>query len=185
MLIPWNFMETFESADKRLDGILTSYTNKNGEQIEKGQGKLVRGAYPAFKYSLDPNQQGEGSTNDWIVFRYADVLLMLAECINENEGPTVEAINLVDRIRVRAGLLPLTGDKTSSKDALNRAILMERGHELYAEGFRRQDLIRHGKYIEEALKLVGSLSAPHKVRFPIPRSIVQESKDKIVQNEGY
>ena len=185
MLIPWDFIDTFEENDERLKGILTSYKDKNGNMVNRGYGKLVRGAYPALKYSFDPNQQGEGSSNDYVVFRYADVLLMLAECINENAGPTAEAVALVNRIRSRAGLSDLSSAQTSAKDVLNSAILLERGHELYAEGFRRQDLIRHGKYIEEALKIPGSLSAPYKVRFPIPRSIIQESKDMVKQNDGY
>ena len=66
----------------------------------------------------------------------------------ENElGHLEEAKTYVDKIRSRAGLenLPANLNMASMRDA----ILDERGWELYHEGYRREDLVRHGKLLEK------------------------------------
>lgn len=184
-VMPWDYYDSYEAGDDRLNTIITSYTAKNGDKEVRGSGHLQLGAIPR-KYELDPEQIGNGTSIDIVVYRFADVLLSLAECINEtNNGPTPEAIDLVNRVRLRAKLAVLTNDKTASKTAFNDAILMERGHELYNEGLRRQDLIRHNKYITSAQQRAGNQTASHKVRFPIPLDFITESKDSIQQNTGY
>ena len=82
----------------------------------------------------------QGVTNDnWPVLRYADVLLMLAEAINEQDGPTAEAYDHLNAIRTRAGLEELSGlDKVSFRDA----VLKERRVELAFENHRWFDLKR-------------------------------------------
>jgi len=81
-----------------------------------------------------------GVTNDnWPVIRYADVLLMLAEAINEESGPTGDAYSHLNAIRQRAGLDPLSG---LSKDAFRTAVLKERRIELAFENHRWLDLKR-------------------------------------------
>ncbi|GLL54852.1 hypothetical protein KUBF_25140 [Bacteroides finegoldii] len=58
-----------------------------------------------MKYGMDPDMKDGQSGIDVVIYRYADVLLTLAECINRNEGsPTTEAVGLVNRVRKRAGL---------------------------------------------------------------------------------
>ena len=184
-VIPWDFMDTFENNDDRLKNIITSYTNKSGTQVTRGRGKLASGAVPV-KYGVDPEMLGTAISIDVIAYRFSDVLLTLAECINENRGnPTTEAISLVNRVRARAKIGDLPAEAIASKQDFNDAILMERGHEFYAEGLRRQDLIRHGKYISSAQTRPGNQTANYKTKFPIPVSFITESKDKIVQNEGY
>lgn len=122
-----------------------------------------------------------------MIFRYADVLLSLAEIINErNNGPTQEAYDLVREIRTRAGLGNFTAGM--NQEQFRDALLAERGRELYAEGVRRQDLIRHGKYIEYAQDRGESLAKSHHTLFPIPTAAILEGggADGIVkQNPGY
>lgn len=182
----WRFFDTFEPNDERLETIVSQYINTDGELIKRGTGTLSAGALP-LKYGEDPAAVGGAMTIDFIVYRYADVLLSLAECINENnDGPNDEAIGLVNRVRNRVGLKNLKSAQTADKEAFNKAILEERGHEFYAEGLRRQDLIRHGKFISTSLELYpNSQSAAHKVRFPIPTKYITESKGVVKQNEGY
>ena len=183
----WTFFDTFESKDLRLKTIISQYVSSTSNTtITRGNGALKDGAIP-MKYAYDANMVGSTGTLDCIVFRYADVLLSLAECINENMGgPTNEAIALVNRVRARAGLDPLTLVQTASKDAFNDAILTERGHEFYCEGLRRQDLIRHNKFVSTSLSLYpNSRSAGYKVRFPIPSTFINESKGIVKQNPGY
>ncbi len=184
-LIPWDFYDTFEAGDARLDNIIAEYTARNGSIVKRGEGKLAMGAVPV-KYGPDPDQIGSAMGIDVVVYRFSDVLLSLAECINETAGaPDSEAVALVNRVRARVGLGPLPAEATASKEAFNDAILLERGHEFYAEGLRRQDLIRHGKYITSAATRDGNQTADYKVRFPIPISFIDESRGEVKQNEGY
>jgi hypothetical protein len=132
------------------------------------------------------DQIGASTGMDVVIYRFSDVLLSLAECINETGGgPTPEAIALVNRVRERAGLEVLSSAATAGQEAFNDAILLERGHEFYGEGLRRQDLIRHGKYISFAEGRPGNQTATYKILFPIPITFITESKDAIVQNPGY
>ena len=183
--VPWKFYDMYDLTDLRLQTMIVSYTNTAGKLVERGSGSLERGAIP-MKYGVDPDQSGDRSGIDMVIYRFADVLLSLAECINEtNNGPTQEAIGLVNRIRGRAGLGDLNAAQTANKTTFNEAILKERGIEFYCEGLRRQDLIRHGKFVSVSKENAGSQSANYKTRFPIPLSFIRESKDAIQQNPGY
>lgn len=81
-----------------------------------------------------------GRTNDnWPILRYADVLLMLAEAINEDSGPTGVALDYLNRVRLRAGLTALG---SLDKAAFRVAVLKERRPELAFENWRWFDLKR-------------------------------------------
>lgn len=186
--VHWNFYDTFESNDERLKTLVASYETVDGTVFNRenpgGAGDLGVGPIP-LKYAEDPSAVGANSSVPIVVYRYADVLLLLAEAINRNVGPTKEAIGFVNDVRNRAGLLPLTADKYANRDAFNDAILLERGHELYCEGHRREDLIRHGKFIEYAKKRPNTLADDYKVLFPIPQKYINEGKGIVLQNPGY
>lgn len=192
-VLPWDFYDTFELGDKRLEGLKTSYMNKKGVFVDKSNSaQLAKGALP-LKYGVDPDMIGAKSGIDIVVFRYSDVLLSLAECIVRNSGqkPTAEAVSLVNRVRNRAGLDNLREDKISTKEAFLEAVLLERGHEFYLEGLRRQDLIRFGKYVEFANERINKANASGQnyfnvddghCRFFIPQYYIDESKGNIKQN---
>jgi hypothetical protein len=82
--------------------------------------------------------QGRPDDN-WQIYRYADVLLMLAEAINEQSGPNAEAYGYINQVRERAGLLPVSG---LSKDEFRTVLLHERRIELAFENHRWFDLRR-------------------------------------------
>jgi hypothetical protein len=91
------------------------------------------------------NYAGQGRSDgnyNFPVMRLADVYLMYAEATNAAYGPQGDAIELVNRIRHRGNLPPLTGDKVAGKDAFFAAIEQERIIELFAEGHRAFDLRR-------------------------------------------
>lgn len=196
-VIPWDFYNTFEENDTRRKNIITEYETAAGvKKTKENSSQLYYGALP-LKYGKDPQMQGAYSSIDVVVYRYSDVLLTLAECINRNQGvPTEEAIGLVNRVRARAGLEALTPAQTASYTAFNDALLMERGHEFYLEGLRRQDLIRFGKYVEYANDRIDEANAADESkgyfnvddsheRFFIPQTFINESKSAIKQNEGW
>ena len=90
------------------------------------------------KYNYPHTIVNRTNTN-WPVLRYADVLLMLAEVINEQSGPTAEALGYVNQVRKRAGLADLA---IADKVAFRAAVLKERRLELAFENHRWFDLKR-------------------------------------------
>ncbi|GAC1603308.1 MAG: hypothetical protein NVS3B8_14430 [Chitinophagaceae bacterium] len=116
-----------------------------------------------------------------MVFRYAEVLLSLAEAINE-QGVTADAYQYVNQVRERAGVSDFSG---MSQSQLRAALLDERGRELYCEGVRRQDLIRNGTYISNAIARGKTNAKPFDVLFPIPNSVIVQGRGIIQQNPGY
>ncbi len=95
---------------------------------------------------LNPFNEGDAS-NNWIVLRYADVLLMLAEALGESD----EAYGLINQVRARAGLGPV-GAATPGTFA--DKLLKERRVELAFENHRWPDLLRFGK-VEEVMTRLG------------------------------
>lgn len=186
--IPWSFYHTFDSKDKRLEVLVGDFTGTDGVHYSEQNpaGVLKRGAIP-MKYGEDPDATGEESQVDWIVFRYADVLTLQAEAITrEQNAVTQEAVDLLNKVHTRAGLDAYQVSDFANVDALLDSILTERGHELWFEGERRTDLIRYGKYIEYARKYKGSVTAQdYMTVMPLPQAVIDESKGKIAQNQGY
>lgn len=184
----WSFYHTFNPADKRLEVLIGEFTDENGTLYnEENPGSvLVKGAMP-MKYGEDPDATGEESQIDWIVYRYADVLTLLAEAIvRQDNGVTTEAIDLLNMVHTRAGLPAYTVADFAGTDEFLEAVLTERGHELWFEGVRRSDLIRYGRYIEYARKYKQSLTAQDYMNvMPLPQSVIDESKGKIIQNSKY
>jgi len=130
---------------------------------------------------IGPTPSRWDSPVNWKVVRYADVLLMLAEAMNEN-GKTTEAIPYLNQIRTRAGVseYPLSMSQAETRDAIAK----ERRLELSFEGVRWFDLVRTGKAYE-TMKDVGM--APYMTVFPLPLTQVQLINDPAIlpQNPGY
>lgn len=117
---------------------------------------------------------------DWKVIRYADVLLMYAEALNEN-GKTIDALTNLNLIRVRAGVPTYTG---LSQSDIREKIYLERRLEFYMEGQRWFDLVRTGRAL--------TVMAPFGMKdymtvFPIPQTQIDIIGDPAIlsQNPGY
>ena len=110
------------------------------------------------KYPFDYGSSGDQKNNDWALFRYADVLLMKAEA--ELRSGAGDAKTIINDIRNKRGATALTADPTLQD------VLDERGRELYWEGWRRQDLIRFGKFLEPWQEKESD--DPKNLVFPIP-----------------
>ena len=127
----------------------------------------------AFDYSVPSGQRN----NDWVVFRYADVLLMKAEAIlRGGAGAAGEALALVNSIRTNRGVSPFTELTLDN-------LLDERGRELYWEGWRRQDLIRFGKFLEPWQEKPAD-AGTHTLVYPIPSQQIAVNPN-LQQNPGY
>lgn len=106
----------------------------------------------AFGYKWK-NAMGWSSTDRLYILRYADIVLLKAEALNET-GKTQKAISEVNKIRKRVQLDPLSDDKTSSKEKLRLAILNERRLELAQEAQRWDDLVRFNMAVSTMENLV-------------------------------
>ncbi len=185
--MPWPVWDSFEAQDKRREPFVRWYFNGSeeidGRVVNGGSGHMARGSLP-MKYPEDPDTNGSGSSTDLVLYRYADVLLYRAEVLNEvNGGPTQEAVDIVNSMRRRGGVYEIAladFDQTSFRDR----ILQERQWELCFEGWRRQDLIRHGKFIENALARGKHYADDKHLLLPIPQSARNENKN-LEQNPDY
>jgi hypothetical protein len=127
-------------------------------------------------------------SNDFVVLRYADILLTKAEALWRQNAADATALSLVNQIRARAGVDPyadLTDWPTSptpDNTIYQSKILSERGREMFAELVRRQDLIRFGKFGEKWWEK--DASAASKQLFPIPISQINANPN-LTQNPGY
>lgn len=184
--VPWEMYDKFEEGDQRLEAIWGSVHIGNGEMVDLrsiNEAWAQMGAIP-YKYPADPASTGEAHGNDWVVYRYADVLLLRAEALNNLSALSSEAIDLINQVRGRANADLISASDFSNAQELNDFILDERFRELFMEGHRREDLIRHGKYLSEAEKRGSSFANETRLIFPIPRSAINENP-KITQNPGY
>ena len=183
--INWPYYRMFEPGDDRLNSLVGKYISKSNTLVDSTSDQLKKGAIP-IKYGEDMSSSGVYTGIDLIVYRYADVLLSLAECINENNGgPNQEAVDLINQVRSRskASLKKLTD--FSSKESFNNFLLDERGRELWCEGFRHMDLTRMEKYVEMVKLHKGIDMAAFRMLAPIPQEIIDQSKGIVVQNPGY
>jgi starch-binding outer membrane protein, SusD/RagB family len=141
------------------------------------------------KYPPTPNVPHGGSeTNDFTFFRYSEIFLIKAEAENEKgdlAGAIADLATIHDR---RDPANPVAGMGLASKQAVRDAILNERALELSAEGKRRTDMIRHGKFLSWTEASAGGVAATprdaHLILFPIPAPQVA-SNPKLLQNAGY
>ncbi|MEO1054545.1 MAG: RagB/SusD family nutrient uptake outer membrane protein [Bacteroidota bacterium] len=137
-----DLIETYEEGDIRRDVTIAYYSLTETDSIPF----LNKYNYPF----LDVNAQDV----NWQMFRYADALLMLAECLNEVNGFDQNAIGIVNVIRLRAGLPPLSDAGANPElviataEDLSAAIAKERRLELAFENHRWFDLVRRGEAVD-------------------------------------
>lgn len=148
---------------------------KDVHLVESNPATLEVAGIRVVKYPPDYLSYGGGSVrNQLIFFRYADVLLMVAEAQLRSNNASA-ALTLVNNLRTVRGATSL-----ATLDA--PALLAERGRELYWESWRRQDLIRFGAFLQPwALK---EKDDPKYLLFPIP-STQLVANPNLQQNPGY
>ncbi|MGM9793217.1 MAG: RagB/SusD family nutrient uptake outer membrane protein [Candidatus Cryptobacteroides sp.] len=165
--------KTFEPADERRSVIVTSYKAKDGTNVGDAHIGIRWNGYIVNKWPQETQTQFQGQ--DIPLARWADVLLMFAELdTRKNNAVSPEAVAAVDKVRDRAGLEGLPAAKTASVEAFLDAILMERGHEFFFEGFRKIDLIRHNRFAQE-MHRYKSVTPPLQY-IPLPNFVLQMSE---------
>jgi tetratricopeptide (TPR) repeat protein len=170
----WN---NYEQGDLRRDfSMALTYVNS--------QGATVNSRY-VWKYRDTPYQNNDAN-NDFPSIRYADVLLMYSECLNEN-GKTAEACNYLNKIR-RRGFGYQTNEvspmdvNTSDKIQYRLLVEHERRVELAFECTRWFDLIRTGRAVEVMTSKGFKLDETNLI-CPIPQIEIDINPSVITQNE--
>ncbi|MGB6152971.1 MAG: RagB/SusD family nutrient uptake outer membrane protein [Pricia sp.] len=141
----------FEEGDPRYKLCFLEYGDLHGpnnedvftqEDIAQGIANGVHWKKYGYDYQVSVPEMFSGI--NLRMLRYADVLLMMAEIENEQNGPTGLALDYVNQVRSRAGVpdLPTAEYPTSSKDQMFNAIVHERRVELNSEQARTRDVKR-------------------------------------------
>jgi len=165
---PGKLYESFSDSDERK--AVTFVT----EMISPSNGQLYTFEPHLHKYydQSAVGSQGNSSKNLPII-RYAEVLLIYAEALNEdNNGPTAEAYWAIDEVRSRAGISKLADtDPALNASEFRDSVFQERRKELVFEYQRWFDLVRRGAdYYVNTLKAAGKTNAaPRHIHFPTPQ----------------
>jgi hypothetical protein len=159
----------------RIVGVFRTYVKKYVQ--------TVYGSVQFAAYDGDPN---------WPLLRYADVLLMYAEALNEvNGGPNALAYDAINRVRRRAYGVPVATPSATvdvpaglTKAQFFTAVEAERRLELAFEGHRWFDLVRTDRAIP-VMSALGYAIKPRDLLFPIPQAEIDINPRGLTQNPGY
>jgi hypothetical protein len=145
---------------------------------------------PPFVYKYRDPGYAKGSNNsnvNWIVLRYADVLLMQSEALNNINPNDVTKFDGVNAVRARAGLKAaaqqLNFTNTVTQDAFIDSLVKDRARELFIEGHRKYDLIRLKRY-KQVMAPLGITVPDYRFLLPIPQ-IERDVNKNLGQNDGY
>lgn len=140
-----------------------------------------------FSKFKDPLRAGNNARNNVLITRYADVLLLQSEALNEINEADPNKLKGINEVRLRANLtaLPLTLAAAGSKNAFIDALVQERAWELSLEGHRRFDLLRLGRYKERQLTVFGKTVADKYLLFPIPSTETILNPNLLPNNPGF
>ena len=130
-----------------------------------------------MKYGFDPLSASSLQSNDFVVFRYSDIVLMKAEAEARKANNPEIALIAVNQLRAKRGAAAFTKLTWDT-------FLEERGREFAYEMWRRNDLIRFGAWGKTWGLKPNTVSKEHLKLFPIPLSQLQ-SNSNLKQNPGY
>lgn len=197
----WNtptpdLISAYETGDKRKAATIGFYSGPSVSATPYSNIPYAK------KYVYDAKQFAR-TNNDWIIYRYAEVLLLIAEALNE-QGKSAEGLSYINQVHanVRTGLSALT---ITDQSGLREAIIKERQIELALENKRWTDLLRWGTAISvmtaHAAKIKANPQAyyyppgvnpvaasynidQHRLLYPVPIREIQ-ANPKMTQNPGY
>jgi tetratricopeptide (TPR) repeat protein len=182
-----DLLNEYEVGDKRLSGsfyfVGDKYNNGNSTMTVdnfKAGGFTRKAAWKKYQNYYKKTDEGQQSGINVKIFRWADVLLMKAECENE-VGSQSAAIDYINQVRARAGLKALP--YKSLKEEVFDAIVHERKVELAGEQVRFDDIIRWG-ISDKVLKGTNFVKGKNEL-WPIPDKVYATNPIIGKQNTGY
>lgn len=165
----------------------TAYSSADTMRSSWNIFKLNSTKYYFYKYR--DNQWVANSNNsrcNWNIIRYADVLLMQSEAMNNIDPNNPAKFAGIDSVKSRAKIPSakfLNFTNTPTQANFVDSLVVERARELCAEGHRRWDLIRLGRYAAAMSKVGITVDNDH-LLFPIPYTEMQ-SNSNLTQNHGW
>lgn len=170
-------------ALKDRNGAPLAYTPAIAPDMKETGSNLEVTGIRVIKYVPDYDHYQDNAGNDLMVFRYPDVVLMVAEA-QMRTGATAAGLALVNGLRIARGAAPFTTLPLVNVNNVDDAntLLAERGRELYWESVRRTDLIRFGVFTKPwGLKPTDNVKY---ILFPIPNQALAANPN-LKQNPGY
>lgn len=183
--ISTEFLSSFDSNDnRRIFGIAEDYTVASG---------TYKGTYnlPLFVKYADANRYGNGRQDwgvDFMVLRYTDILMLMAECtLHAGGGTQADVDAIVNQVRTRAGITANASNITLDQ------LFAERRKEFFSEGNRWFDLIRSGnaltimntwKTVEDGSNSIGTIDK-NALLYPFPLQEILAVPGLYDQNLGY
>ena len=166
----------YEEGDERKD--LLEYKKVDGVNL-----------FLMNKFFDTPDETNKNYGNDQILLRYADVLLMYAEALNNlaySADQNSEQMKALNAVHTRAGLTSLSITDLPDQDAFRRAVCKERQMEFPYEGHRWFDVVRMG-YAQELAAEEGHDIQSYQLVYPIPNAEIERVNDKSLlwQNPNY
>lgn len=184
-----DLIAAFEPGDPRREATIL-YVGEvlpDGSALVEGDDNIVGERFNQKAFVVDhPGGNGNGPGNIRI-YRYADLLLIMAEALNE-VGRSSEALPYLNQVRARARgsrMTILRDVTTTDRTELRNAILRERRAELALEQHRWFDLVRTGRAAATMQALDKVFVAGKHELFPIPQGEIDLSEGVLEQNPGY
>jgi hypothetical protein len=172
--VPNWLVTSYATTDVRRAWNLSNVTNAAGTTTQQ--------QYYYVKFR-DPLRILNDSRCNWLVTRYADVLLLQSEALNNLNAGDATKYDGINAVRRRAGLANLPTTATT-KDAFVDLLLQERAWELCAEGHRWYDLLRLGRQKQRQQTVYNRTVSDQYLRLPIPQSEILLNPN-LTQNPGY
>jgi starch-binding outer membrane protein, SusD/RagB family len=185
-----NLVASYEPGDPRRDATIL-YVGEvlpDGSDIVHDNPEIVNERYNqkawAPRHPDGNNADGSGNIR---ILRYADILLIAAEALNET-GKSADALTYLNMVRERArggnpNILPNV--TVTDRDQLRLRIWQERRSELAMEQHRWFDLLRQGRAAQVMQALGKNFIEQRHELFPIPQTEIDLSGGLIIQNQGY
>ena len=167
-----DIIAAYEANDKRKD-ISIGY-------VTLSQSLRENKVYPYIKKFARPHALHNNTGTNWVVYRYAEVLLFLAEALNE-QGKTGEAATYLNQVRTRAGL---GASPVGSQAAMRTALYQERRVELAFENKRWFDLVRTGR-VKEVIGAYGARVKANPQDYYFPKGAVPPPNAFTVLDDYY
>ena len=160
------------------DLVLVNYIKSMTEGEENSGARSI-------KYEIEQGASGD-MNNDWVMFRYSEVLFNKAEALVRKNGgqATQEVVDLINRVRQRSFKAEDWDKMKYTVSSLTMdELLAERGREFAFEGFRRMDLVRFNKFVTTSWWDKEASNEPRRNIFPIPQKQL-DANENLVPNEA-
>ncbi|QKZ11210.1 RagB/SusD family nutrient uptake outer membrane protein [Spirosoma sp. KUDC1026] len=188
------YADTLTDLRYKFTGQVTSAGRDHASYVKATSMNVNDNGYFVYKWTSNPN--AFNSPDNYYVLRLADVYLMYAEAINEQSGPTQQALNRLNTVRTRAGLPALTLADLTTQQAFRNEVDRQRRLELAFEGERWFDLIRYARHAQTGTGVSHAVTALDIIQqqrgtrdanyllFPIPQNEINNNP-LLQQNPGY